>query len=110
MSDRATRLKVLRTIASLDEPYGYTIQAHINSDLPQNWLTRRWTWINAFRGLRAGAMYVHLANMERAGLVWSEWSKETYPERGNRRRRYYHLTDEGMKVLADQQSEKDAAE
>jgi DNA-binding PadR family transcriptional regulator len=40
-----------------------------------------------------GRMYTSLYKLERMGLLDSEWSQETYPERGNRRRRYYWLKE-----------------
>lgn len=87
--------KIKVAIAELDEPYGNTILAHVNASLPQNWFTRRWPILNEIRGLGVGGLYPRLMRLENEGMITSEWSTERYPERGNRRRRYYRLTDQG---------------
>jgi Transcriptional regulator PadR-like family len=55
----------------------------------------RWLRIPATWRVSLGAVYVHLGRLEKAGFIWSELSAEIYPERGNRPRRYYHLTAAG---------------
>lgn len=47
--------------------------------------------------LSQGALYPELRDMERDGLVTS-YEADPLPERGFRPRRYYRLTDEGLRV------------
>jgi DNA-binding PadR family transcriptional regulator len=39
-------------------------------------------------------------DLERDGFLTSNWSEDTFPERGNRPRRYYHQTDKARTALA----------
>ena len=47
-------------------------------------------------GLPSGTLYPLLARLQARGLVTSAW--ETPHQDGERPRRYYHLTDEGIEV------------
>ena len=47
-------------------------------------------------GLPSGTLYPLLARLQARGLVASSW--ETPRQDGERPRRYYHLTDEGIEV------------
>lgn len=49
-----------------------------------------------------GALYVALARLEELGYVTSRQGDPT-PERGDRRKRFYEITDAGTRVLDDQQ-------
>lgn len=90
---------VLVAISHLREPYGNTILAQVNRKVRPNWLTRMFPSLEALQGMSVGRMYVCLDALERAGLVSSEWSSDTFAERGDRRRRYYNLTDLGRTAV-----------
>lgn len=47
-----------------------------------------------------GGLYTALGRMEKRGLVASEWG-ETTAERRGARRRYYQITGDGARALAD---------
>ena len=47
-----------------------------------------------------GAIYVPLHRLEKKGMVESFFGDPT-PERGGRRKRFYKLTTEGLKALAE---------
>lgn len=52
-------------------------------------------------GLASGTVYPTLGRLRRRGLVRTRWEDSRVAEReGRPRRRYYALTDEGMRVLA----------
>jgi DNA-binding PadR family transcriptional regulator len=51
--------------------------------------------------MKEGLLYPALHQMERDGLLKSEWRTVT----GSRRRRYYIMTDKGKKALADSVAE-----
>jgi PadR family transcriptional regulator PadR len=70
----------------LEQPmYGYQMARE---------LTRR---SQGYFQMQEGLLYPALHQMEREGLVRSEWLEVA----GARRRRYYSITDEGRGVLAD---------
>ena len=46
---------------------------------------------------KAGSLYPSLHNLEKLGLIASEWRGDT----GQRQRKYYLLTEPGRKVLAE---------
>lgn len=48
----------------------------------------------------AASLYPTLYRLERRGLIHGRWVEKT----GTRRRRYYRLTAQGRRVLADQRS------
>jgi PadR family transcriptional regulator, regulatory protein PadR len=52
------------------------------------------------QSLSFGGLYAALARLERRGFVTSEWGEST-PERQGARRRYYHITGDGARALAD---------
>jgi hypothetical protein len=98
--NKASRVRVFRAVAMAQpEAYGNVIQDIANADILENWFTLCWPILNLFRVVSAGSLYVHLDRLERDGLLRSEWSAETFPERGNRRRRYYFLTAAGVEKL-----------
>ncbi|MGH8903226.1 MAG: PadR family transcriptional regulator [Egibacteraceae bacterium] len=48
-------------------------------------------------GLQRGTLYPILARLEAAGWVTSEWEAIDPSVEGRRRRRYYQLTDDGLR-------------
>jgi transcriptional regulator len=64
--------------------YGYEMAAtvHAETDGAFEW--------------KEGSLYPSLHNLERAGLVSSQWEGEA----GSRRRKYYYLTEAGRSALA----------
>lgn len=69
------------------EPYGIPIHKAVCAFIgPSRWLRIPAAWRYSL-----GAMYAQLWRLEERGALRSQWSEETYPERGNRRRRYYYL-------------------
>lgn len=51
--------------------------------------------------MKEGLLYPTLHRMEQDGLVYSEWNETA----GARRRKYYHITEEGRRALSDQRAE-----
>ncbi|MFN5516023.1 MAG: PadR family transcriptional regulator [Cyanobacteriota bacterium] len=51
------------------------------------------------REFKVGSLYPTLHTLEQKGLVISRWGDERPEERGGARRRYYRLTDDGVKAL-----------
>jgi PadR family transcriptional regulator PadR len=58
--------------------------------------------------LQSGTLYPALARLEQAGWIRSEWEDIDEAAEGRRRRRYYHLTGEG--VVAAQKALEDVAQ
>ena len=53
-------------------------------------------------GLPSGTVYPALRRLERSGLVRSKWEPETVARKAGRpRRRYYELTTDGERALAE---------
>ncbi len=73
------------------ESYGYAILRRINelSDGELDWTE--------------GLLYPLLHRLERLGYVESSWHSVT----GERRRKYYHITDKGLAELAEQRRQWD---
>ncbi len=69
--------------------YAISILAYLNKDRKQGWLTRRFPVLEVIGRPCPGFLYPILSRLERRGVITSEWSTETFPERGNLRRRYY---------------------
>ena len=58
--------------------------------------------IVAHTGMPSGTVYPTLGRLKRSGLVAANWEDQRIAEReGRPRRRYYALTPEGKKVLAE---------
>lgn len=73
---------VLQAIKELEPlAYGYTISKYLSEHKPRT--------LSLWFHLSFGALYVSLERLKQAGLIRCEWSKETYPERGDRRRLYW---------------------
>jgi DNA-binding PadR family transcriptional regulator len=81
------------------EAYGNSILAEMNRNIKPNWITRLLPSLKILQRKSFGSLYIHLDRLEQAGLLTSEWSKETFPERGNLRRRYYHLTPTALDAI-----------
>ena len=67
-----------------DNAYGVTIRKSVQEMTGKYW--------------SIGAIYVPLERLEKKGFVKSFCSKPT-PERGGRRKRFFRITDEGIKEL-----------
>ena len=91
--------KILLAIDSLPVAYGVTIQEYLEAHREETWLSRNLPMLNEFlNGL--ASTHAKLDRLERSGLVWTEPSGETFPERGGRPRLYYKLTLAGdMRVI-----------
>jgi DNA-binding PadR family transcriptional regulator len=58
--------------------------------------------IVATTGLPSGTVYPTLARLKKSGLVKASWEDQRLAEReGRPRRRYYRLTGEGARALAE---------
>lgn len=68
------------------EAYGVTIRAAVEELLD--------------RPLSVGAIYVPLDRLARRGYLES-WQSDPTPERGGRRKKYYRLSQEGLKILRE---------
>ena len=91
-----TQRRILAAIETLwPHAYGATIMDRLDADLPQNWMTRRWPILNAFRGISAGRLHVELDRLEIAGLISSELVTESPGDRW----RYYFLAYGGTYPL-----------
>ena len=76
---------VLLTIASLgDEAYGVAIKEDIES--------------RTDRSLSIGALHSTITRLEEKGFIKS-WLGDPTQERGGRRKRFFHLTNEGKVAL-----------
>lgn len=70
-------------------------------------LQLRQTLEKAYEGKRSigeGSLYPTLHRMEKKGYVESEWGEDKPEERCGARRKYYHITDFGGKVLKERQN------
>jgi DNA-binding PadR family transcriptional regulator len=87
---------LLRDIRALQPfAYGTTITTRMYERLgPSKWLRIGPEW-----RVNMSALYDRLESLEKAGLIRSNWSEETFADRGNRRRKYYYLTERGTTVL-----------
>jgi PadR family transcriptional regulator PadR len=56
-------------------------------------------------GLLAGTAYPILFRFERLGLLSSEWEQGDPKELGRPRRRFYHLTGDGVRVARENLSD-----
>ena len=68
-----------------DDAYGVTIRNHIISETGREWTV--------------GAIYVPLSRLTKWGYVQTTIGEPT-AERGGKRKKYYRLTKEGIKILA----------
>lgn len=97
----ALSLRERQVLAAIKEAqplaYGNSIYAIISRDRRPNRLTAVLGMI--FFDPGPAMIYPPLVRLEKDGYVTSEWSQETFPERGNRRRRYYFLTEKGQSAI-----------
>ena len=58
------------------------------------------------RKISVGSLYPSLRRLEQKGLVTSYWDTNETPEeeRSGARRRYYEITDDGSKILSENQA------
>jgi DNA-binding PadR family transcriptional regulator len=68
-----------------DEAYGTSIREELKA--------------RAERDVSPGAIFTTLERLESRGLVTSSYGEPT-PERGGRRKRFYHLTGDGRRALS----------
>ncbi len=83
---------LLRMITVL-EPHAYfnAIFTALD-DRPPRWFGRHFPTLHMiFGGPSIGGLYARLDRLEARGLIRSELSKETFPERGDKPRRYYFV-------------------
>lgn len=87
MTEQLGRLEQLLLFAILhleEDAYGATIRREVEE--------------RTGRGLTTGAIYTTLRRMEERGFVAS-WIGEPTPERGGRRKKFYRLEPDGLRVL-----------
>jgi PadR family transcriptional regulator, regulatory protein PadR len=82
---KGTLSLLILSLLSRKPMYGYEIAATVHRDTDG-----AFTW-------REGSLYPSLHKLEQGGLITGEWEeKET-----GRKRRYYHITKDGRKVLKE---------
>src|SRR6186997_3411455 len=81
-------LLVLKTLASRGTMHGYAITLHVEQISE-----------SALR-LEEGSLYPALHRMTQSGWLKAEWGASD----NNRRARYYAITDEGRRQLADEEA------
>ena len=82
---KGTLSLLILSLLSRKAMYGYEIAATVHRETDGTF-----TW-------REGSLYPSLHKMQADGLIAGEWEeKET-----GRKRRYYHITDKGRKVLQE---------
>lgn len=102
---KITEDQVLLAVDELPLAWGVSMFQRLCDKLgPSRWLKIAPDW-----RLSVGQLYVRLTALEQHGLLTSDWSKETFPERGGRRRRYYYLTDTGRERVAELRAMQQAA-
>ena len=85
---------LLLTVHRLDpQAYGVTIRAAVEELLGKS--------------VSVGAVYVPLDRLAERGYLAASYSDPT-PERGGRRKKYFKLTQEGLKILQETKSLNDA--
>ncbi|MGB7875074.1 MAG: PadR family transcriptional regulator [Anaerolineales bacterium] len=85
---------LLLTVHRLDpEAYGVTIRAAVEELLGKS--------------VSVGAVYVPLDRLTERGYLETSYSDPT-PERGGRRKKYFKLTQNGLKILGETKSLNDA--
>jgi len=85
---------LLLTVHRLDpEAYGVTIRAAVEELLGKS--------------VSVGAVYVPLDRLADRGYLETSYSDPT-PERGGRRKKYFKLTQDGLKILGETKSLNDA--
>jgi DNA-binding PadR family transcriptional regulator len=85
---------LLLTVQRLDpEAYGVTIRANVEEVLG--------------KPVSVGAVYVPLDRLAERGYL-ETWHGDPTPERGGRRKKYYRLTQDGLKILAETKALNDA--
>jgi len=75
------------------EAYGVTIRAAVEELLE--------------RSLSVGAIYVPLDRLAGRGYL-ETWQSDPTPERGGRRKKYYKLSQKGLKILQETKAFQDA--
>jgi len=87
MRKGTTTVVTLKLLADLDEPmYGYQIIRHLEKRS------------NGYFEFKEGLIYPRLHQMEREGLLRSEWQGEP----GSRRRKVYTITEAGRRRLKEE--------
>ena len=83
---RTEEMILLSVFALGKKAYGLAIREQLN--------------ILSGKGFSVGAVYVPLERLEEKGMLVSHEAEPT-PERGGRRKRYYHLTSKGEEALEE---------
>ncbi len=87
MRKGTTTVVTLKLLADVDEPmYGYQIIRHLEKRS------------NGYFEFKEGLIYPRLHQMEREGLLRSEWQGEP----GSRRRKVYTITEAGRRRLKEE--------
>ena len=81
---------MLAVLRLADAAYGYEIQRELEE--------------TAGRSVSIATVYVTMERLEKKGLVDS-WLADPTPVRGGRRKRFYRLTEDGLRVLGDTRDE-----
>lgn len=97
---RTTANQVLLSIADIPMAYGATVF----DDLCKKLGPSRWWGIAPEWRIAVATIHIRAEALEAQGLIRSEWS-EPLPDRGNRRRRYYFLTEAGEARVAQIRAE-----
>jgi transcriptional regulator len=86
---RGTLSTMLLEVISRRPMYGYEICKTVNART------------DGYFNLREGSLYPALHKLEQEGLLKAFWEQAN----GGRRRKYYEITDAGIKTLADKRRE-----
>lgn len=86
---RGTLSTMLLEVISRRPMYGYEICKTVNART------------DGYFNLREGSLYPALHKLEQEGLLKAFWEQAN----GGRRRKYYEITDAGVKTLADKRRE-----
>ncbi|NLE56786.1 MAG: PadR family transcriptional regulator [Planctomycetes bacterium] len=86
---RGTLSTMLLEVISRRPMYGYEICKTVNART------------DGYFNLREGSLYPALHKLEQEGLLKAFWEQTS----GGRRRKYYEITDAGVKTLADKRRE-----
>lgn len=81
---------MLAVLRLADAAYGYEIQRELEE--------------TAGRSVSIATVYVTMERLEKKGLVDS-WLADPTPVRGGRGKRFYRLTEDGLRVLGDTRDE-----
>ncbi len=84
------QLVMLAVLRLADAAYGSTIQRELEQ--------------TAGRSVSIATVYVTMERLEKKGLVDS-WLADPTPVRGGRAKRFYRLTEDGLRILGDTRDE-----